>query len=109
VKLESRGHPRFTLEVDIRIHSRTCGVLTGQTVDISESGIAAMLRIEVPLDEVVKLDFTLPLGKVTIYAIGRQRNAFRYGFEFTESNSALEIIRSTCRDLAVDLSLIWIA
>jgi hypothetical protein len=58
---------------------------------------------------VVRLDFTLSLGKVIIYAIGRQRNAFRYGFEFTESHSALEIIRSICRDLAVDQSLIWIA
>jgi hypothetical protein len=30
--------------------------------------------------------FTLPLGDVTIYAIGRQRNTFRFGFEFIESN-----------------------
>jgi hypothetical protein len=107
--VDARGHPRFKLEVDIRISSRTCGVLMGRTVDISESGIAAMLKVEVPTGEIVKLDFRPPLGQVRIYAIGRQRNAFRYGFQFTELNSALEIIRQTCRDLAVDQSLIEIA
>jgi len=38
-------------------------MLKGHTVDISESGISAMLKmIEVPLGEVVELDFTLPFG-----------------------------------------------
>jgi PilZ domain len=109
ITVDARSHPRFKLRVDIRIHSRTCGLLTGRTVDISESGIGIMLKIEVPLGEVVKLDFAVPLGNITIYAIGRQRNAFRYGFQFTESNSALEIIRPTCRDLAIDQSPIEVA
>jgi PilZ domain len=104
-----RGYPRFKLEIDIRVCSRAGVVLTGRTVDISESGIAAMLRMEVPLGELVKLDFMLPLGRIIIYAIGRQRNAFRYGFQFAESDSALEHIRHTCRDLALDQSLIEIA
>jgi hypothetical protein len=101
----ARGQARFKIEVDITINSRTCGVLKGYTVDISESGIAAMLRIEVPLGEVVELDFALPCGPVTVQAIGRQRNAFRYGFEFVDSNSVYELIRRTCRDLAIDQSL----
>jgi hypothetical protein len=102
-----RRQPRFKIEVDITINSRTCGILKGRSVDISESGIAAMLRIEAPLGEVVKLDFALPCGPMTIQAIGRQRNAFRYGFEFLDSNTTNEIIRRTCRDLAVDQSLTW--
>jgi len=106
--VDTRLRPRFKLKVDIRIHSRTCGVLKGRTVDISESAIPAMLRLEVPLGEVVNLDFTLPLGDVTIYANGRQRNTFRFGFEFIESNHVHEIIRHTCRDLAVDQALIAI-
>jgi PilZ domain len=105
--VDARLQPPFKLGIDIRIHSPTCGVLMGRTLNISESGIAAILRIEVFLDEVVKLDFPLPLGHVTVYAVGRQRNAFRYGFEFVESNSEHEIIRHTCRDLAVDEALIW--
>jgi len=104
---DARRQPRFKIEVDIRINSRKCGVLKGYIVDISESGIAAMLRIEASLGEVVELDFALPCGAVTIQAIGRQRNAFRYGFEFVDSASMHEFIRRTCRDLAVDQSLTW--
>jgi hypothetical protein len=80
-------------------------MLKGHTVDISESGISAMLKmIEVPLGEVVELDFTLPFGPVMIYAVVRQRNAFRYGFQFLESSFMSEVIRSTCRRLAVEQS-----
>ena len=71
--IDARHYPRFKLEIDIGISSRSCGLLKGHTVDISESGISALLRIEVPLGEVVELDFTLPFGPVTIYAIVRPR------------------------------------
>jgi hypothetical protein len=90
----------------MRINSRTCGLLKGHSVDISESGIAAMLPIEVPLGEKVELNFTLPSGSVTIHAIVRQKRAFRYGFEFIASDSMHEFIRRTCRDLAMNQSLI---
>jgi hypothetical protein len=104
---DARRQPRFKIEVDITINSRTCGVLKGHSVDISESGIAAMLPIEAPLGENVELNFTLPSGPVTIHAIVRQKRAFRYGFEFVDSDSMHEFIRRTCRDLAVDQSLKW--
>jgi|HubBroStandDraft_1064217.scaffolds.fasta_scaffold43712_3 hypothetical protein len=107
--VDARRKPRFKLVVDIWFNSRTCGVLKGRTVDISESGIGAMLRIEVPLGEVVELNFTLPLGPVAIHAIGRQKNAFRFGFQFIESNAVHELIRRTCRQLAVEQSLTEIA
>jgi len=81
-------------------------MLKGHTVDISESGISAMLRLELPLGEVVELTFTLPFGPVKIYAMVRQRSAFRYGFQFMESNFAETVIRPTCRQLAVEESLI---
>src|SRR5437660_10865312 len=58
--VEARRQPRFKAEVAIRINSKTCGMLTGHTVDISDSGISAMLRMEVPPVEVVAVDFTLP-------------------------------------------------
>lgn len=99
---DARRHPRFKIEVDVRIKSRTCGLLKGRTVDISESGIAAMLTIEAPLGEIVELSFTLPSGPVTIQATVRQWNAFRYGFEFVDPNTVDETIRRTCRDLAVE-------
>src|SRR5271169_3138950 len=43
-EIDPRRHPRFKLGVDIIIHSRTCGVLKGHTVDISESGISAIIE-----------------------------------------------------------------
>ena len=101
-----RRKPRFKIEVDITVGTHTRGELKGRTVDISESGIAAMLPIEAPVGEVVELNFTLPCGSVTIHAMVRQRNAFRYGFEFIDPDFVHEFIRRTCRDLAVDQSLI---
>jgi hypothetical protein len=102
---DDRWKPRFKMETDITVRSRTCGLLKGSTVDISESGLAAMLTIEAPLGEVVELSFTLPDGPVTVCATVRHKNAFRYGFEFAVSNGASETIRRTCRDLAVDETL----
>lgn len=96
----ARNEPRYQLVVDITVRSRTRGVLTGYTADISESGISAMLRIDVPLSEIVELNFTLPIGQVKVHAIVRQRDCFRYGFQFLESAAVQEIIRSTCSQLA---------
>ncbi len=104
--VDNRRQPRFKLEVKISINSRTCGLLKGHTVDISESGISAILRIEVPLGELVELEFTLPFGHVVVYALVRQKRAFRYGFQFVGSDSAKEIIQATCRQLAVEQTLL---
>jgi PilZ domain len=102
---DARRQPRFRLDVDIRINTKTCGLLVGRTVDISESGISALLKLEVPVGEFVELQFTLPFGPVTVYSIVRQRNAFRYGFQFVESNAVHEIIQATCRSLELEQSL----
>jgi hypothetical protein len=103
---DARRQPRFKIQVKIKIRSRGGEVLQGETVDISESGISAMLKIEVPLGELVELTFPLPFGQVKIYAMVRQRNAFRYGFQFVESTGGDEVIRATCRNLAVEQSLL---
>jgi hypothetical protein len=95
--VELRRVPRFAIHVELVIHSHSVGVLKGETVDISESGIAAMLKIEIPLNEVVQLDFKLPEGSVEIEALVRQRNAFRYGFQFVEQGPARDLIVEACR------------
>lgn len=100
--MEARRHPRFKLETELRIYPRNSTVVRGHTVDISESGISAMLRIEVPIGEVVRLEFSLSLGDVEVLALVRQRSAFRYGFQFVESASAQDLIGRTCRQLAVE-------
>jgi hypothetical protein len=101
---DARCRPRFKLDVEILIYIRDSPVIRGHTVDISESGISAMLRDEVPLDAVVRLEFEVPRGSVEIAAVLRQRNAFRYGFQFLEASTALEIIGRTCAQLAMDQS-----
>lgn len=98
---DARRHPRFQIEVELRIYPRNCPVVRGHTVDISESGISAMLKVEVPLGAVVRLEFDLPLGSVEIPALVRQRNAFRYGFQFLEASTAQETIGRTCGQLAM--------
>jgi hypothetical protein len=72
-------------------------VLKGATVDISESGVSALLKLEVPLGEFVELQFMLPYGPATVYAAVGQRNAFRYACQFVESHSMHAIIQTTCQ------------
>jgi hypothetical protein len=103
--IEARRHPRYTLELDIRVYARDAAVVRGHSVDISESGISVMLRDEVPIGEVVRLEFTVPTGDVIIHARTRHRNAFRYGFQFLEAISQLEIIQRACRQLAAAQSM----
>jgi hypothetical protein len=63
-----------------------------------------MLKVEVPLGTVVRLEFELPLGTVDVPALVRQRNAFRYGFQFVEASTAQETIGRTCGQLALQQS-----
>lgn len=99
---DARRHPRFKLEVNIRVYPHNSAVVRGHTVDISESGISAMLVEELKLNEVVRLEFNLPDGEVDVHAMVRQRNAFRYGFQFLDSAETRDVIRHTCRGLAIE-------
>lgn len=103
--VDARRYPRYKLEVNICVYPRDCPVVRGHTVDISESGISAMLRVEVPLGEVLRLEFALPSGDVEVLALVRQRNAFRYGFQFVEARSAQDVIGRICNQLAVEQSV----
>ena len=100
--VEARLHRRFKFEVKVSVYPRDRPVVRGDTVDISESGISALLREEVPIGEVVRLEFSLPFGEVELLAFVRQRSAFRYGFQFVEANSTGNIIGRTCSQLAVE-------
>lgn len=97
--VEQRLYPRYKIEVDIQVYPRNKDVVRGYTVDLSETGVSAMLRLEVPLGEVVRLQFKLPLGDVEVLALVRQRQAFRYGFQFVDFDAAQDLIGRTCREL----------
>ena len=101
--VDARRHPRYKLDTAIWVHPHDSRVVRGRTVDLSESGISAILREEVPLGEVVRLEFSLPhFGEVDIHALVRQHNAFRYGFQFVETSSAHDVIGLMCRQLAIE-------
>jgi len=101
VPVENRRCPRYKLEVGIRVYPRNTQVIRGRTVDISESGISAMLQVEVPIGEIVRVEFNLDFGPVEIHATVRQRTAFRYGFQFLEAGPAADVIRRSCGGLAM--------
>jgi hypothetical protein len=96
---EARRHPRFPLQAEIHVHSRSAGRLQGHTLDISETGVSAMLILELPVGEVVELEFELPSGPVAIRALVRHKTAFCYGFQFVEPDPQ-GVIKAACSQLA---------
>jgi PilZ domain-containing protein len=91
-----RQHPRFKLDVDVNIHSKTAGLVVGRSAEISEAGMSVMLVPELTVGEVVELDFELPFGPANVLAIVRSRNAFRYGFKFVQPHAAESRIKQSC-------------
>lgn len=71
------------LEAEMKIRSES-GVIPARALDVSESGIAAILPVEMPIGGTVELEIKLPTSRVTACAIVRSRNVFRHGFEFVQ-------------------------
>ncbi len=78
---ERRRHLRFELETDVTVQAGS-GFFPGQSLDISESGMTAILPVELKIGETVELKIKLPITVATTGAIVRSRNTFRHGFEF---------------------------
>jgi hypothetical protein len=89
---DSRRYPRFKLELDVTVRSKTLGLIPGMTIEVSESGMSTILPVELPVGETVELHISLPLGSVELRAVVRNRNAFRYGFEFADHKLARKLI-----------------
>lgn len=87
----ARRFPRFPVEVDANVYSKKNGLAPGRTVDISESGISAVVPVELSIGETVKMDIRFPLESATVTAVVRNRNVFRYGFEFDQSKVGKEL------------------
>jgi hypothetical protein len=97
---EQREHERFGFKVLLRIHCRSGELILGRTMDISESGISAMVSLELIVGQGVELSFELPCGPVSVHAVVKNKSAFRYGFEFVLANEEREMLKSGCRMLA---------
>jgi hypothetical protein len=81
-KIENRRYPRTQLDVYVRLYSEKKGFIPGRTVDLSESGIAAILPVELKIGESVILDIEFPSSTMNTRATVRYRDLFRHGFEF---------------------------
>src|ERR1700738_2075037 len=53
------GTTKVCLGVPLRIHCRTGELILGRTVDVSESGIPAIIPLDMLLGQAVELDFLL--------------------------------------------------
>lgn len=82
-KSETRRHWRLELETEMTVYSES-GVVPGRTLDISESGVSAILPVELQIGEAVELKIKLPITVATARAVVRSRNVFRHGFEFLQ-------------------------
>lgn len=97
-RTETRRSQRVRLEVDVTIYSRKAGLVPGRTVDIGEFGVSAVIPVELGIGETVKLEFKaaldLPLVEpIILEAIVRNRNVFRYGFEFEQPGTGRELLK----------------
>jgi hypothetical protein len=98
---EQRGHLRFVLEVPLRIRCRTGELISGRTVEVSQSGISAIVPLDILVGQAVELGFLLDGGLIAVQALVKNKSAFRYGFEFVLGNQEREIITRGCKALAL--------
>jgi hypothetical protein len=80
--VDNRRHPRFMFEINLHIRSPRLGLIPGRSLELSESGFSALVPAELFLEEIVDMELQLPFGPVLTRAMVRNRNVFRYGFEF---------------------------
>ena len=93
---ERRRDVRFYLDTEVTVLSPSGRRTPAQSLEISESGMSAILPVQLDLNEVVQLAFRLPFGPVEISAVVRHRTAFRHGFEFAKPNTLKPLIRQSC-------------
>lgn len=78
--------PRQTrrhLEAEVAVRAED-GWVPGRAQDISDSGMAVILPVELPIGTAVELEIKLAPAPVATSAIVRNRNVFRYGLEFVQ-------------------------
>ena len=80
-----RRHMRALLSVPITLHHLTgvgIAATRGITLDISESGLGALVQGDLYVGETVAIDLPLPEHPLNTVAIVRHASRIRCGFEF---------------------------
>jgi len=97
-----RRHPRHHLAIPLNLWRRagTGAMIPGIALEISESGISAILPEQLSAGETIEFTMQLPGGPLRATAVVRNKIAFRYGFEFEFLTTAhQELIKNTCASL----------
>jgi PilZ domain len=96
-----RRWDRVRLSTHIKVHRTLDGVFEttdGQAQDLCIGGIGAYIPNTFAVDEMVTVEFVLPLGHrpIKFEAIVRDAKGFRYGFEFlrVQDNEATQLRES---------------
>lgn len=96
-----RKYERFLIDVRLIIRTKA-GELHGRTKNLAEGGMGATVAGDIPLNELVELQFQAPGSSVPLVfrAEVRYRQGFQYGFKFLPlPEDKLEIIRDAVENL----------
>lgn len=92
-----RAFPRQAVELQVEVEAEKGGSLRGQTANVSEGGICALLDQKLGAENAlvsVRIDVPGVAGPATIGALLRYRAGHRHGFFFTDGDgNAREIVR----------------
>jgi CheY-like chemotaxis protein len=84
---------RVMLDAEVTIYSEGHGSMPARVSEISESGFAATLPLELLLGEVVIVEIHLPFAIKRVKAVIRNRKVFRHGFELLPTTVSEEMER----------------
>jgi hypothetical protein len=89
--LTTRRFRRYQLDVPVRVVVPTedrVRIIDGRGNELNEGGLAVSAGVELELDQRVELEFTPPYSgqPLRAHAVVRNRNGYRYGFEFLSEN-----------------------
>jgi hypothetical protein len=95
--IDRRRHPRYRFAAPISVRTSESMVIEGMTLEISESGLSAVLSSPVKIGDSVQLE---PIASGTVTARVRYNVGKVYGFEFLQiSEIQIEKLRDDCRRL----------
>ena len=99
-----RKYERFLIDVRLIVRTKK-EMLHGRTKNLAEGGMGATVAGDIPLHEMVELQFHLPESAepLVLRAEVRYRQGFQYGFRFIPpTEEQAEIIRNGVKDLPAD-------
>jgi hypothetical protein len=94
---DRRRHARYRLAVPISVHTEEGPAIVAMTLEISESGLSAVLSSSVKVGSTVQLE---PVGAGTVHATVCHKVGRVYGFEFLQmTEEQTNRLRDECRRL----------